>query len=73
MVEVLCKGEDRDVHSVAVRPTTGTVLAFTQDLYHEGAALLTGRKYVLRTEVMYKKVPETQRGTRSALWLAMHS
>jgi hypothetical protein len=36
-----------------VRPVRGTALVFRHRLLHEGAPVLTGRKYVLRTDVMY--------------------
>eukprot|EP01061_Rhynchopus_euleeides_P033975 TRINITY_DN5763_c0_g3_i2.p1 TRINITY_DN5763_c0_g3~~TRINITY_DN5763_c0_g3_i2.p1 ORF type:complete len:261 (+),score=99.30 TRINITY_DN5763_c0_g3_i2:127-909(+) len=38
-----------------VTPQTGSVLCFTQNLSHEGQALLTGGiKYTIRTEAMYR-------------------
>jgi len=36
-----------------VVPQTGSVLLFEHACYHEGATLLQGRKYILRTDVMY--------------------
>lgn len=36
-----------------VIPATGSVLLFQHDVFHEGAMLLQGRKYALRTDVMY--------------------
>jgi len=36
-----------------IRPVTGTALFFTHQLLHEGAMVTRGRKYVLRTDVMY--------------------
>jgi predicted 2-oxoglutarate/Fe(II)-dependent dioxygenase YbiX len=41
------------VKTVAVKPVTGQVLVFRHELLHEGAAVSTGRKYILRTDVMY--------------------
>eukprot|EP01061_Rhynchopus_euleeides_P033974 TRINITY_DN5763_c0_g3_i1.p2 TRINITY_DN5763_c0_g3~~TRINITY_DN5763_c0_g3_i1.p2 ORF type:complete len:271 (+),score=98.32 TRINITY_DN5763_c0_g3_i1:46-813(+) len=39
-----------------VTPRAGSVLCFTQNLSHEGQALLTGGiKYTIRTEAMYRK------------------
>ncbi|CAF0954096.1 unnamed protein product [Didymodactylos carnosus] len=35
-------------------PQTGMVLVFEHRLLHEGSALKDGRKYVIRTDVMYK-------------------
>ena len=37
----------------AVRPERGTALIFVHLQLHEGAAVISGRKYVLRTDVMY--------------------
>jgi prolyl 4-hydroxylase len=38
-----------------VQPQTGMALVFLQELWHEGAEVLSGTKYVLRTDVLYKK------------------
>ena len=35
-------------------PKTGRVLIFEHKIFHEGSALLEGRKYACRTDVMYK-------------------
>jgi hypothetical protein len=37
-----------------VRPVTGQALVFAHERLHEGAELLRGRKYVLRTDVFYR-------------------
>ena len=36
-----------------VRPETGMALVFRHAQLHEGAPVISGRKYVLRTDVMY--------------------
>jgi hypothetical protein len=36
-----------------VRPETGMALLFRHAQLHEGAPVISGRKYVLRTDVMY--------------------
>eukprot|EP00427_Karlodinium_veneficum_P058459 CAMPEP_0169389724 /NCGR_PEP_ID=MMETSP1017-20121227/46906_1 /TAXON_ID=342587 /ORGANISM="Karlodinium micrum, Strain CCMP2283" /LENGTH=285 /DNA_ID=CAMNT_0009491953 /DNA_START=123 /DNA_END=980 /DNA_ORIENTATION=+ len=36
------------------QPGAGSVLLFSQDLYHEGSRLISGLKYTLRTEAMYR-------------------
>jgi hypothetical protein len=41
---------------VVVTPEQGTALAFMHDRLHEGEELITGVKYVLRTDVMYRRV-----------------
>ncbi|XP_045202904.2 uncharacterized protein LOC123556340 [Mercenaria mercenaria] len=38
---------------VEVVPETGMVLVFQHDIMHEGSALIKGRKYSMRTDVMY--------------------
>lgn len=38
----------------ACKPRTGMVLVFEHALYHEGSLLKAGRKYTVRTDVMYK-------------------
>jgi prolyl 4-hydroxylase len=45
-------GETRFEH-VAINPVRGTALFFVHYLLHEGAEVRRGRKYVLRTDVMY--------------------
>jgi hypothetical protein len=39
----------------SVRPEKGMALVFAHRQLHEGAAVLRGRKYVLRTDVMYRR------------------
>ncbi len=41
--------------SVALTPTAGDVLVFTHPVLHEGAAVIRGRKYAVRTDVMYSE------------------
>ncbi len=38
-----------------IRPARGMVLVFQHQLVHEGMPVLKGRKYVLRTDVMYRR------------------
>jgi predicted 2-oxoglutarate/Fe(II)-dependent dioxygenase YbiX len=45
------------VPEFAVRPSPGKALAFDHRRLHEGAPVRKGRKYVLRTDVMYR-LPE---------------
>jgi prolyl 4-hydroxylase len=40
----------------SITPTTGMALIFEHKLVHEGAAVISGRKYVLRSDVMYGRV-----------------
>ncbi|MBT5875200.1 MAG: iron-regulated protein [Candidatus Latescibacteria bacterium] len=39
--------------NLEVKPVTGLALVFVHPLWHEGASVEDGRKYVLRTDVMY--------------------
>jgi len=41
---------------LSVRPERGMALVFVHEHVHEGAPVLDGRKYVLRTDVMYRAV-----------------
>ncbi|KAL3781984.1 hypothetical protein ACHAW5_006074 [Stephanodiscus triporus] len=36
-----------------VKPRTGSILLFEHDILHEGQAVIQGKKYILRTDVMY--------------------
>ncbi|XP_046580680.1 uncharacterized protein LOC124288154 [Haliotis rubra] len=51
----------RTKDSIPVVPKTGSVLVFQHDMLHEGSTLLEGRKYTIRTDVMYsaQRVPFT--------------
>jgi hypothetical protein len=44
----------------AVRPSPGKALVFDHRRLHEGAAVRKGRKYVLRTDVMYRREEEAE-------------
>ena len=41
------------IKTVGVKPVTGQALIFLHEMLHEGAAVTAGRKYILRTDVMY--------------------
>jgi hypothetical protein len=41
---------------LSVKPKEGMALAFLHSIWHEGAVVHSGQKYVLRTDVMYKPV-----------------
>ncbi|XP_055998112.1 uncharacterized protein LOC125683003 [Ostrea edulis] len=45
---------DSDDSREEVVPKTGSVLIFQHNIVHEGSELIKGRKYAIRTEVMYK-------------------
>lgn len=46
-------GGDTDFRDFRVHPETGAALLFVHDMWHEGAAVEEGTKYVLRSDVMY--------------------
>jgi prolyl 4-hydroxylase len=39
---------------LTVKPETGAALVFVHSIWHEGAVVQRGQKYVLRTDVMYR-------------------
>lgn len=47
------EGGETVILGTPVPPETGKILAFRHRLLHEGAEVRTGRKYVLRSDVMY--------------------
>jgi prolyl 4-hydroxylase len=51
-----CEGGETNfiVQEVSVKPKTGMALIFDHLLFHEGAAVRSGRKYVLRSDVMFE-------------------
>jgi prolyl 4-hydroxylase len=50
----LVPAADRTRHpDVSYQPRAGSVLLFTQELMHEGAVVSAGRKFAMRSEVMY--------------------
>jgi len=44
-----------DRPKATVSPEAGMALVFDHQQVHEGAAVLSGRKYVLRTDIMYRR------------------
>jgi hypothetical protein len=48
-----CSGGATIFDAVRVRPQMGLALVFTHELQHEGEQVRRGRKYVLRSDVMY--------------------
>ncbi|MBF4486121.1 2OG-Fe(II) oxygenase [Flavobacterium sp. CSZ] len=47
-------GETKFASGEIITPKTGTALIFEHSQRHEGSALISGIKYVLRSDVMYK-------------------
>jgi hypothetical protein len=52
-----------------IQPRMGTALLFRHELEHEEARLLLGRKYVLRSDVLYRRreAPHHARSTAPSL------
>ncbi len=48
-------GGETIVEGIPFTPRTGMALIFEHPLLHEGAAVIYGRKYVLRSDVMYRR------------------
>jgi len=49
------KGGATRFMNCSIQPKTGTALIFKHELMHEGCPVIEGIKYVLRTDVMYKR------------------
>ena len=49
------KGGATNFRGHSIRPATGRTLIFAHQLVHEGAPIVSGLKYVLRTDVMYRR------------------
>jgi hypothetical protein len=41
---------------LSVQPKEGMALVFMPSIWHKGAVVRSGKKYVLRTDVMFKQV-----------------
>ena len=40
-------------NNIKLKPETGMVLLFDHLIWHEGSELIKGKKYIIRTDVMY--------------------
>lgn len=49
------EGGETNFLRCSITPKTGTALIFKHQLMHEGAAILAGVKYVMRSDVMYRR------------------
>ncbi len=52
-----------DEELASIRPGQGDLVVFSHDLWHAGQAVTAGRKYVLRTDVIYERVSERAQPT----------
>lgn len=48
------EGGDTEFKFEKIKPRTGMALVFPHRLFHQGASIIAGTKYVLRTDVMYR-------------------
>ena len=39
-----------------IRPSKGTAVIFNHDVWHEGCKVISGTKYILRTDIMFRRV-----------------
>lgn len=42
--------------SLSVKPQQGMGIIFNQKIYHEGTTVTSGYKYIMRTDIFYKKI-----------------
>jgi prolyl 4-hydroxylase len=50
------KGGETTFENLSVKPIAGSALVFPHVLFHSGAKVIEGIKYVLRSDIMYKKI-----------------
>jgi len=48
------EGGETDFRTFVVYPKTGSALIFKHELLHEGCAVINGKKYAVRTDIMYR-------------------
>jgi hypothetical protein len=48
------QGGETTIENISIVPRQGLALFFIHDILHKGQPVLDGRKYVLRTDVMYR-------------------
>jgi len=58
--------EDGQDHVVKIAPQAGTLVMFEHDLYHAGAPLLWGTKYVMRTDILFETITTEEGPTATA-------
>lgn len=49
-------GGETAFDEVTIQPKTGTALCFIHEQKHEGCPVVEGTKYVIRTDVMYRRI-----------------
>lgn len=48
------KGGETELEEIKVKPETGKLLLFRHELIHAGCPIISGVKYDLRTDLMYR-------------------
>ncbi|MDO1500166.1 2OG-Fe(II) oxygenase [Winogradskyella maritima] len=56
-------GGETKFNDVTINPKTGTALCFIHEQKHEGAPVSEGEKFVLRSDIMYRKITNAQQST----------
>lgn len=51
-------GGETQFDNQIIQPITGKALIFKHELHHQGCKIIEGVKYVLRTDIMYKRKPK---------------
>ena len=59
-------GGEIELEDEAVRPRTGLGVVFDHGLRHQGAAVTHGRKYVLRSDVMFRRRRQSSSSSSSS-------
>ena len=55
-------GGETKFNDITINPKIGTALCFIHEQKHEGVSIKEGEKYVLRSDIMYRKITNTQHG-----------
>lgn len=56
--------DDEGNEQCRIRPYAGLVVLFDHDILHEGSPVRQGRKYVLRSDIMYSRCGAASGSTR---------
>ncbi|PQJ17007.1 prolyl hydroxylase family protein [Nonlabens tegetincola] len=56
------KGGETKFNDITIIPKIGTALCFIHEQKHEGVSIEKGEKYVLRSDIMYRKITTAQHG-----------
>ena len=62
----LCTWEEPDERAVEVQPTAGAAFIFDHKLLHSSTPCASGRKYVMRSDVIYERVSSVTNNVRTS-------